>query len=74
MNKVWVWLQWIYANHIQKILGTILAGSALFDLMSALDLYNATLTQILGLHTYSIIRGACAVGIVLRAVIKPRQT
>ena len=68
----WVGLQWFWANHVQKVLGTILAGTALFDLMSALDLYNTTLTQILGLHTYSIIRGACALGIVARAVLKPK--
>lgn len=73
MAKFWSGLQWFYANHIQKVLGTILAGSALFDLMSALDLYSATLTQILGLHTYSVIRGICAIGIVIRAVVKPKS-
>lgn len=73
MEKFWSGLQWFYVNHIQKTLGLILAGSALFDLMSALDLYSTTLTQILGLHTYSLIRGACAIGIVMRAVIKPKQ-
>jgi hypothetical protein len=72
MKAFGAWIVWFWNNHVQKTLGALLLGSALFDLMSALDLYQATLTQILGLHWYSVIRGTCAVGIVLRAVIKPK--
>lgn len=69
---VWSVLRWFWANHVQKTLGGLLLGSALFDLMSALDLYQTTLTQVLGLHLYSVLRGTCAVGIVVRAIVRPR--
>lgn len=72
LRKLWAGWLWVWANHIQKTLGSLLAGTALFDLMSALGLYETTLTQLLGLRLYSTLRGVCAVGIMIRAVVKPR--
>jgi len=71
VKKVGTSLVFFWTHHVQKTLGTILAGSALFDLMSSFDLYGPTLTSILGLKAYSTLRGLCAVLIMLRAVIRP---
>jgi hypothetical protein len=69
---MWARLKWFWCNHIQKTAGGLLAGSALYDLMAGFTQYQADLTHVLGHHLYHALRGACAVLIVARALIRPR--
>jgi hypothetical protein len=70
---VWGRLRWFWANHVQKTAGTLLAGSAVYDLMAGFTEYQVDLTHVLGHHLYHSLRSACAVLIVARAVLRPRQ-
>lgn len=70
MNKICSGIQWFWANHVQKTMATLLAGSAIFDLMNALLQYETDLSSLLGAKLYHGMRGACAGIILLRAVVQ----